>query len=87
VGVGLLADTLLRFSREALPLPGLQRSAMMNAVVQMLGIVEPFSSAPGTPDWRVRRALDYIELNLSVSDLTAESVAIDQRISRRRLDS
>jgi AraC-like DNA-binding protein len=85
-GVRLLADTLLRFSREALPLSGLQRSAMMNAVVQMLGIVEPFSTVPGTPDWRVRRALDYIELNLSVSGLTAESVAVDQRISRRRLD-
>lgn len=85
-GVRILADTLLRFSRDAVPLRELQRSAMMNSVIQMLGIVEPFSSLPGTPDWRVRRALDYIELNLSVSGLTAESVAIDQRISRRRLD-
>jgi AraC-like DNA-binding protein len=34
----------------------------------------------------VRRALDYIEANLSVAGLTAESIAQDQRISRRRLD-
>lgn len=85
-GVRILAETLLRFSREAEPLGALQRSAMMNAVIQMLGIVEPFSSPTGTPDWRVRRALDYIEMNLSVSGLTAETVALDQRISRRRLD-
>ena len=64
----------------------ISRSAMMNAVIQMVGMVEPFSSPSGTPDWRVRRALDYIELNLSVPGLTAESVAVDQRISRRRLD-
>ena len=85
-GVQILADTLLRFSREAAPLRAMQRSAMMNAVIQMVGMVEPFSSPSGTPDWRVRRALDYIELNLSVPGLTAESVAVDQRISRRRLD-
>lgn len=85
-GVRVLADTLLRFAREAEPLREFQRSAMMNAVIQMLGMAEPFSSAPGTPDWRVARALDYIELNLSVSGLTAESVAVDQHISRRRLD-
>jgi AraC-like DNA-binding protein len=85
-GVRVLADTLLRFSKEAAPLRQFQRSAMMNAVIQMLGMAEPFVSAPGTPDWRVARALDYIELNLSVSGLTAESVAGDQRISRRRLD-
>jgi AraC-like DNA-binding protein len=85
-GVRILADTLMRFSQEAAPLGELQRSAMMNAVIQMLGMVEPFSSLQGAPDWRVRRALDYIELNLSVPGLTAESVALDQRISRRRLD-
>lgn len=85
-GTRILASTLLRFSSEALPLRELQRRAMMNAVIQMLGMAEPFYALPATPDWRVRRALDYIELNLSVPGLTAESVAQDQRISRRRLD-
>ena len=37
-------------------------------------------------DTRVRRALEFIELNLSVAGLTAEAVAQDQHISRRRLD-
>jgi AraC-like DNA-binding protein len=58
----------------------------MNAVVQMLGMADPLARAATGPDWRVRRALDYIELNLSVAGLTAETVAQDQRISRRRLD-
>ncbi len=85
-GTRLLAETLLRFSASAAELRELQRSAMMNAVIQMLGMAEPFSKLPTAPDWRVRRALDYIEINLSVAGLTAESVAQDQRISRRRLD-
>lgn len=85
-GVRILADTLRRFLQEAAPLREIQRSAMMNAVIQMLGMVEPFSALQRASDWRVRRALDYIELNLSVPGLTAESVAMDQRISRRRLD-
>jgi hypothetical protein len=74
-GTRILASTLLRFSTEAVPLRELQRRAMMNGVIQMLGMAEPFYALPATPDWRVRRALDYIELNLSVPGLTAESVA------------
>lgn len=85
-GARVLGDTLLRLWGEAGTLGELQRSAMMNAVIQMLGVVGPFSALPATADWRVRRALDYIELNLSVAGLTAEAVAQDQHISRRRLD-
>ena len=85
-GTGMLAETLLRFSCAAAGMGETQRSAMMNAVVQMLGMAEPLGRASTAPDWRVRRALDYIELNLSVAGLTAETVAQDQRISRRRLD-
>lgn len=85
-GTRLLGETLLSFSAAAGSLRELQRNAMMNAVIQMLGIAEPFSRIQAAPDWRVRRALDYIELNLSVAGLTAEAVARDQRISRRRLD-
>lgn len=85
-GTAILAETLLRFAREAHRLGEPQRRAMMNAIVQMLGVAEPFSSLPATSDWRVHRALDFIELNLSVAGLTAEIVAQDQHISRRRLD-
>jgi AraC-like DNA-binding protein len=85
-GTRLLAETLLRFSSGAAEVREVQRSAMMNAVVQMLGMAEPLSRVATAPDWRVRRALDYIELHLSVAGLTAETVAQDQRISRRRLD-
>ena len=85
-GTRLLADTLVRLAREVSTLGEAQRSAMMNAIIQMLGVAGPFSALPASPDWRVRRALNYIELNLSVAGLTAEAVAQDQRISRRRLD-
>jgi len=85
-GTAILAETLLRFSRDAHRLGEAQRCALMNAVVQMLGVAEPFSDLPASSDWRVRRALDFIELNLSVAGLTAENVAQDQHISRRRLD-
>lgn len=85
-GARMLAQTLLRLWNEASTLGELQRSAMMNAVIQMLGVVGSFSALPAPADWRVRRALDYIELNLSVAGLTAEAVAQDQHISRRRLD-
>jgi AraC family transcriptional activator of tynA and feaB len=85
-GTRLLADTLMRLMADATLLDELQRAAMMDAVIHMLGVAEPFSSLPETADWRVHRALDFIELNLSVAGLTAEAVAQDQRISRRRLD-
>ncbi len=85
-GTKLLSETLLRLASEAGLLQDLQRSAMMNAIIHMLGVAEPFLGLPAGADWRVRRALDYIELNLSVAGLTAEVVAQDQHISRRRLD-
>lgn len=85
-GTQILADMLLRLPTETAPLGEAQRNAMMNAIIQMLGVAEPFSTLPAAANWRVRQAVDYIELNLSVAGLTAESVAQDQRISRRRLD-
>ena len=85
-GTRMLVDTLLRLSEMAGSLTEMQRHAMMNAMIQMLGMAEPFSKVAAAPDWRVRRALDYIELNLSVAGLTAAAVAEDQHISRRRLD-
>jgi AraC family transcriptional activator of tynA and feaB len=85
-GTRMLADTLLRLLDDAAELAELQRAAMMNAVLQMLAVAGPFSAPTDTAGWRIRRALDFIELNLPVAGLTAEHVALDQHISRRRLD-
>lgn len=85
IGTRMLVDTLMRLLDDAALLDELQRAAMMNAVIQMLGVAAPLSISP-MADWRVRRALDFIELNLCIGGLTAESVAQDQHISRRRLD-
>lgn len=85
-GTRMLADTLMRLSDDVAELGELQRAAMMDAVMQMLGVAEPLSVRPAPSDWRIRRALDFIELNLPVAGLAAEHVAQDQHISRRRLD-
>lgn len=85
-GTGLVGDLLLRLSHDAEHLGELQRSAMLNGIVQMLGVAGPIAKVPVVTHWRVQRALEYIELNLSVPGLTAEAVSKDQRISRRRLD-
>lgn len=85
-GTRLLSDTLQRLSEVAEALNEEQRAAMVGAVVQMLGIAEPLSALPKSADWRVRRALEFIEMNLFTAGLTAEDVAQDQHISRRRLD-
>lgn len=85
-GTQLLGNTLLRLSECVGDLSDQQRASMMEAVLQMLGVAEAFAAQPDTAQWRVRRALDYIEINLSVAGLSAEAVAQDQRISRRRLD-
>ncbi len=85
-GTRLLSDTLLRLSEVADVLSVQQRAAMASAVVQMLGIAEPLAGLPDNSGWRIRRAVDFIENNLSVPGLRAEDVAKDQSISRRRLD-
>jgi AraC-like DNA-binding protein len=85
-GTRMLADTLLRLFDDAPRLGEWQRAAMMDSILHMLGVAEPLSALPATADWRIRRAIDFIELNLSVAGLSAEHVAHDQHISRRRLD-
>lgn len=85
-GTRLLSDTLMHLAQDVSELCEVQRVAMMNAIIQMLGVAEPCLAPEFSTDWRVRRAIDYMELNLSVPGLTAEAVAQDQRISRRRLD-
>jgi len=85
-GTSLLADLLLRVGRDAPRLDEAQRHAVLGGVVQMLGLASPIDTIAGGNDWRVREALEFIELNLCLPDLSAENVARDQRISRRRLD-
>jgi AraC-like DNA-binding protein len=85
-GTRLFADLLLRLLHDVEPLGELQRSAIMNGIIQMLGAAGPSTQPSAKDHWRVRRALEFIELNLSIAGLTAEAVAQDQHISRRRLD-
>ena len=85
-GTRLLSENLQRISEVAHSLSALQRDAVVGSVIQMLGVVQALSTLPQSADWRVRRAEDFIDMNLSVAGLTAEDVARDQSISRRRLD-
>jgi len=85
-GTAILSDTLKRVARDCEALGEAQRSAMAGTIVQMLGLAECLAESEEGSQWRVRRALDFIELNLSAAGLTAEMVAQDQNISRRRLD-
>lgn len=85
-GTRLLGDTLRRLFADAALLDELQRAAMMDAILHMLGVAGPFSALTKEPDWRVRRAIDFIELHLGVAGLAADDVAQEQNISRRRLD-
>ncbi|MFC4256924.1 helix-turn-helix domain-containing protein [Altererythrobacter xixiisoli] len=85
-GTRVLADTLVSFSRHVGQLGESQRLAMIGSMIQLLGVTEPIAMVPDAGEWRVQRAVEFIELNLSVARLTAEDIANDQRISRRRLD-
>lgn len=86
IGTRMLGDTLVRLMADAPLLNDLQRAALMSSAIQMLGVAEPVADENGSHQWRVRRAIDFIEMSLSVAGLTAEDVARDQHISRRRLD-
>lgn len=85
-GAQILGDMLARIQADGPLLNDLQRAALMSAVIQLLGVAEPVGEEPDKHSWRVRRALDFIEMNRSVSGLGADDVARDQFISRRRLD-
>jgi len=85
-GTNLLAHTLMRIFQTAPELRDAQRTAAMNAIIHLLGATSGLAFEPETTHWRVQKALDHIELNLSVPGLTAEQVAQAQHISRRRLD-
>lgn len=85
-GTALLSATLVEAMRVATDFSDAQRSALMSAMIDLLGVAAPFSASDGNEHWRVRRALDYIELNLAAAELTPHAVAEAQQISRRRLD-
>jgi len=85
-GTAILSDTLKRVARDCDSLGAAQRSAMAGTIVHMLGLAEGLAETTQGSQWRVGRARDFIELNLSSAGLTAEMVAHNQNISRRRLD-
>lgn len=85
-GASLLAHTLLHLLRVAGDLKEAQQQAAMSAVIHLLGTTSDLAVTLESMHWRVKRALDFIELNLATPGLTAEQVAQAQHISRRRLD-
>lgn len=85
-GTRLLADLLLRLFWDAPLLSDAQHRAMLGGLIHMLGVASPRPLDTAEHDWRIRRAVDFIEQNLALPGLSAEDVARDQRISRRRLD-
>lgn len=85
-GTRLLSEHLQRISEMVANLGDLQRAAVVSSTIQMLGVVQAFAAMPESAEWRVRRAADFIEMNLSVAGLTAADIAREQGISRRRLD-
>lgn len=85
-GTSLLAHTLMQIFQIVHELRDAQRTATMNAIIHLLGATSGLAFEPESTHWRVQKALDHIELNLSVPGLTAEQVAQAQHISRRRLD-
>jgi AraC family transcriptional activator of tynA and feaB len=85
-GTQLLSHTLLHLLHVARELRDSQQQAALNAIIHLLGATSGLAVELENMHWRVQKALDYIELNLSVPGLTAEHIAQAQHISRRRLD-
>jgi AraC family transcriptional activator of tynA and feaB len=85
-GTRFLADLLMRLGRETQQLDEAQRQAALGGAIQMLGLARPPEDTPLPGNWRIVRAIEYIEQNLIRQELSPEIVARDQRISRRRLD-
>lgn len=85
-GTSLLAHTLIHLLQVAAELREAQQQAAMNAIIHLLGATSGLAVELENVHWRVQKALDFIELNLSIPGLTAEQIAQSQHISRRRLD-
>jgi AraC-like DNA-binding protein len=85
-GTTLLAHTVLQLLQVARELREAQQHAAMNAIIHLLGATSGLAVELENMHWRVQKALDFIEINLSIPGLTAEQVAQAQHISRRRLD-
>jgi AraC family transcriptional activator of tynA and feaB len=86
-GTVLLRETLYRTVQAASDLREEQRGSVLAAMVQLLGAATSFRPTTAADmSWRVRAAMAFIEMHLGDCELTAEQVARDQGISRRRLD-
>lgn len=85
-GAVLLRSALRRILQLAPYLESDQRGATLASVAQMLGAARLPVTSERSVNWRVRNALAYIDAHLSDTSLSAEGVARNQGISRRRLD-
>ncbi len=84
-GASLVGDTLTSAIHTVPFMQENQRSAVMTAIVHLLGVLDP-STPEASPGWRVQAALGFVELHFATPGLRADEVARSQRISRRRLD-
>lgn len=86
-GTRLLRGMLLNLMALTPLLDSEQQTSALTAIQHLLAAPR-LAARPNLPDasWRVRMALSYIESSLDDPALTAEVVAQQQSVSRRRLD-
>lgn len=85
-GVRLLRNTLMSIREVAPYLCDAQQWNTLSLLVDSLSLLAPPGEGAGSVEWRVRRALGFMNTRLGDSLLTADDVAAEQGISRRQLD-
>lgn len=85
-GARLLRNTLMSIREVAPYLCNAQQWSTLSLLVQSLSLLAPRGERVGSIEWRVRRALEFMETRLADPVLTADDVAAEQGISRRHLD-
>jgi AraC-like DNA-binding protein len=86
-GVVLLKAALVMTAKTAPRLSILQGSVALASILQLIGAPQISHACSNSNSWRTRRALADIECSFSDPKLNAERVALNQKISRRRLDA
>ncbi len=82
----VLRDTLLSIREVAHHLCNAQQWNTQSLLLHSLSLLTAPGEKVGSLEWRVRRALGFMETRLADPLLTAEDVALEQSISRRQLD-
>lgn len=85
-GARLLRSTLMSIREVAPSLSEAQQWSTQSLLLHSLSLLAAPDERAGSVQWRVRRALDFIETRLTDPLLTADDVALAQSISRRQLD-